>query len=243
MQAWKWQPVERAILRALALQVRLMTLDQIARIWFADAPAPNDSAREAVRRLEGAALLRRHVFEAHPLLPLDEPILTWTPQDRFPTEPELQEISRAVTGRWKLPEQPVEAFLATRETCHLFGVFHGASSTKPCEATHDLHVAEVFVRYSRRHAALAADWLGEAAFPKLGFEIRRMKDPDAFIVDADGSIQRVVEFAGKYNVEHLEALHKHCAGQAHDRIARSVQNSRGQLSRLYSPSGTEYEIW
>ncbi len=32
MQAWKWQPVEQAILRVFALQVRLMTLDQIGRI-------------------------------------------------------------------------------------------------------------------------------------------------------------------------------------------------------------------
>ena len=243
MQAWKWQPVERAILRAVALQVRLMTLDQIARIWFSNAPAPNESARDAVRRLEDAALLRRQIVEAHPLLPLEEPLLTWTPQDRFPSPEEFQDVSRIAIGRWELAERSVEVFLATRETCHLFGDFRSTSSTKPCEATHDLHVAEVFLCYSRRHAASSANWLGEAAFPKLGFEIRRMKDPDAFIVDADGSIQRVVEFAGKYNVEHLEALHHHCAGQGHDRIARSVQKAGGQLSRLYSPSGTDYEIW
>lgn len=243
MHIWNWHPVERSILRALALQVRLMTRDQIARIWFADTPTPNQFAEETVRRLEDAGLLRREIVEAHPLLSLEETLLAWTPYEGMPSEEVLQDISRIAIDRWELAEQPVEVFVATRDASHLFGAFHCESSSKHCEATHDLHVAEVFVRYSLRQPACAVKWLGESAFPKLGFEIHRMKDPDAFIVDEAGSIQRVVEFAGKYDVKHLEDFHHHCAGQACDRIARSVQNADGLLARLYSPSGTEYEIW
>jgi len=67
MNAWNWHSTERAILRAFALQVRLMTVDQIARIWFSNAPTPTEYSRDAVGRLEEAGLLRRQIVEAHPL--------------------------------------------------------------------------------------------------------------------------------------------------------------------------------
>ncbi len=189
-------------------------------------------------------MLFRHVVEAHPLLPLDRPLLSWAIHDPDPSLDELRTVSDTAIARWQLRDEAVEVYSATKATDHLFGAFRRKSSAKMCEATHDLHLAEVFVRYWTHSPRIAAAWLGESAFPKLGFEIRRLKDPDAFIINVDGPIVRIVEFAGRYKTDHLAAFHQHCAGKAADRIATLLPKERGGiLSRLYDLVGTDYEIW
>ena len=49
--------------------------------------------------------------------------------------------------------------------------------------------------------------MGEAARPKAGF---RIKDPDAFLIDAAGKVRRVIESGGKYEPDRVEAFHDHC---------------------------------
>lgn len=66
MQLGKWQTVERAILRALSLQIRIMTADQILRAWFQNPI----QAPKTVHRLESAGLIEKQLTEAHPLITL-----------------------------------------------------------------------------------------------------------------------------------------------------------------------------
>lgn len=235
---------EFGIARALALQVRLLTVDQITRCWFSHCTNPLPRAEQAIAKLKRSGLIERRIFEAHPFIRLTRPLFSWNPGDRNPTSAQLDDLADRLENRWKIGTQAIEAYIATKDASHIFGAFSDARHEKHSEATHDLHLANVFVRYHVKEQNSQLSWWGEAAFPKLGFEIKGMKDPDAFLLDGDGRAQRVVEFAGVYSAEHLTTFHAHCAGKAAAAARRrfaALESSA--LSQLYGPGGTSYELW
>lgn len=244
MQPWDWSPIEQDILRAIALRVRLLAPTQVARGWFRAEEAPEQSARTVIERLEGAALIARRVAEAHPIVELSRPLFSWKVGNPPPTDRELMKIAKLARERWHQDHVPIEILYATNRAVSLFGSFVDARHLRNCEATHDLHLTEVYLRYRDRFPRLAADWQGEAAFPKMGFEISRMKDPDAFLLDRRGTATRIIEFAGSYEMDHLQAFHEHCSGGAAEKLAHhGWADSPSPLSRLYLPAGTSYELW
>jgi hypothetical protein len=207
-------------------------------------------ARTALTRLADAGLIESLTLEAYPLLPLLRPLFAWNVGDPCPPPTHWDQIAAQSQNRWNKPHVPVEVWRATKRASHIWGAFHDARRVRHSEASHDLHLAEVFVRYRRERPAAADDWFGEAAFPKLGFDLKRMKDPDAFLMSDSGTAHRVVEFAGSYQAEHLWEFHAHCSGQAAEKIARWFgkisTSSRGgtrRLARLYATGGTGYELW
>ena len=71
-----------------------------------------------------------------------------------------------------------------------------------------------------------------------------MKDPDAFLINKSGVADRVIEFAGSYDVDHLRAFHQHCSGAAAQRLATcGWEKSKSGLGKIYDPAGTNYELW
>ena len=252
MPVLRWSPAELSIARALALQVRVMTVPQVAAGWFADTADPRASALTALCRLANAGLVESLTLEAHPLLPLQQPLFVWRAGDPCPNPLDFVVISVQSQARWNRPHVPVALWRATKRASHVWGAFHDARRIRHSEASHDLHFAEVFVRYRCQHQHAAADWLGEAAFPKLGFELKGMKDPDAFLVNETGVAYRVVEFAGSYEADHLWDFHAHCSGRAAEKLARRFtarpvsaprRPSASRLASLYAPGGTAYELW
>ena len=244
MHSWDWQPAERDILRTIALRVRLLSANQVARGWFGSDADPGRAADQVLQRLEHAGLIARRVAEIHPTLEMRQPLFVWDVGKIAPSEDDFDHIATVARARWNQGHIPMDVFFATKETASLFGAFHDARHSRHCEATHDFHFSEVYLQYRQREPKLAARWLGEAAFPKLGFEIHRMKDPDAFIVSDLGVAERIVEFAGSYDADHLRAFHDHCSGGAADRLAdKGWYPSDCSLARLYEPTGTSYEIW
>jgi len=247
-----WSAAELSIARALALQVRLLTTEQVAKGWFQDAADPHTSAMNALARLAHAGLIEPLTQEAHPLLPLEQPLFVWNVGDPCPNPLDFVQLAVQSQMRWHKPHVPVSLWRATKRCSHIWGAFLDARRIRQFEVSHDLHLAEVFVRYCRQHKQAATDWLGEAAFPKLGFELKGMKDPDAFLVDTTGAATRVIEFAGSYEADHLWDFHAHCSGQAAQKLARWFERVRkdshhrdsgGRLARLYAPGGTAYELW
>lgn len=247
-----WSPAELSLARALALQVRLLTLHQVATGWCADVADPQAAAQSALERLAHAGLAEPVTLEVHPMLPLQQPLFVWRVGDPCPNLLDFVAISLKSQMRWRNPHVPTVVWRATKQASHVWGAFHDARDIRHSEASHDLHFAEVFVRYRCQHPHAAADWLGEAAFPKLGFDIKGMKDPDAFLVDGTGTAYRVIEFAGSYEAEHLWQFHAHCSGQAAQKLARwfrtppvkeQPHHSTSRLARLYAPGGTAYELW
>jgi hypothetical protein len=234
-------PCDFALLRALAVQVRAFTVDQIRRGWFVEKENSR-AALECCDRLEQCDLLTRRIMEAHPSIELRSPLYAWKPGQRHPTVTDFRAIAQASQARWNKPHTAVEVFVAAPRAARLFGAFVDARRLKHCEASHDLHLSEVFLRYKKSKAGKS--WWGEGAFPKLGLDIRFSKDPDAFLLNANSQATRIIEFAGSYDEEHLRCFHDHCAGGAATRFRQHFgRNGGNTLSNLYSDNGTAYELW
>lgn len=239
-----WTTTELSVARALTLQVHILSHDQIARGWFNQTVDGTQAAADSLQRLEAAQLICRRILEAHSIKPMSRPLLAWSPGRPEPTQQALEQIALTSNRRWSGGASPVEIFCSSPLAARLFGAFGDAGRLKPCEATHDLHLSEVFVRYLTKSPVLARKWLGESALPKMGFLFKGMKDPDAFLIDQNRKACRIVEFSGKYSVEHLRAFHQHCSGLAAQRIARvRPSGSPGFLTALYATEGTRYEVW
>lgn len=222
----------------------MLTADQIARCWFRHHTVDPGYADAAIRRLEASRMIKRQVFEAHPLIRLTRPLLAWNPGEQNPTAEQFEKLAALSRDRWKKKQVPTEVFTATPISSRLFGAFFNVLGSRDCEATHDLHLSQVFMNYVTNDRRAMDKWWGEAAFPKLGLEIKGMKDPDAFVLGGSGQIERVVEFAGIYTAEHLATFHAHCAGQAARKIAARLPSLKTPiLSRLYAKMGTSYELW
>ena len=244
METTTWTVEEVSLLRALALQVPCLTFAQIRQGWFAKRDAAEGLVERTLTRLASSQLITERVVEAHPLQSLDKPLFTWRPCETPPGERRLTNLALRAHERWQATHVPTTIYVATKRANQLFGAFLAASHTRHCEATHNLHLGEVFVRYRAARPSLAAAWWGEAAFPKLGFDIKGMKDPDAFLLDPTGQAVRIVEFAGSYSSEHLQKFHEHCAGGAAQRLSRFLgPRFHSELGYLYAPTGTAYELW
>jgi len=242
----EWTTQEYEIARALAIQVPTMTLDQIDRGWFREGDDARCQAAGAINKLISGGLIDRRSVEVPPIVKLVKPLHSWAPGTPAPSHNRLASIAERAARRRSVNAvlTETETYVATPDTARLFGAFMHAGPPKECELQHDLQLGEVFVRYLRSRRRQARQWLGEAAFPKLGFDIRGMKDPDAFIILDDGEASHILEYVGNYSVEHLAEFHAHCSGQATQRLAAFTSaESKSMLSRLYNPRGTGYQLW
>lgn len=199
-----WTGRDLDIMESFALRTRLMTLRQIARIWWPGSARSDFLARRRLGRLSHAGLIDKIRVNIHPMLELPGPIFSWLPDE---PPPEFEKVAYQVQKRWTEPARPTSVFHASRLTRSLFASF-GGKSVEPVQATHDLHVGQMFVWYRENLPDDAKRWVGEDAVPKAGFQI---KDPDAFLIDEFGATNCLLEFAGKYSAKRIEAFHAHAA--------------------------------
>ena len=75
------------------------------------------------------------------------------------------------------------------------------------QATHDLHVVQIYLRLWQADPGLAALWVSEERFAP---ERRREKLPDAVLRDTAGNLILVIEFGGAYDAKHVERVHLDC---------------------------------
>ena len=199
----KLTPRDFDILETLTRRVRLLTVWQVARIWWPNAKS-QCHCRRRIESLVRAGLIEMLSICVHPLLPVDKPLFRWKPGA---TEPDAERIATTCQKRWSKPDRPLTVCVATPRSANVFG--STACGTPPVEhRNHDLRLADVYGRYRREWPELAATWIGEHALPRAGY---RIKDPDAFLCDADGSVRFVIESAGRYSTEQVQSFHDHCA--------------------------------
>lgn len=232
-----WNQAERLLIRALAVQLRVLSFEQIRRGWFPDEP--DDSIRESISALIAAGLVQENICEIDSPIPLDGPLLTWGPGEREPDVDRLARIAGHLERRWNRQFEAMVLYSITPAGANQFGS-RGGKPSREEEHTHDFHLSEVYLKRLRDDShAIPKRWIGEMAVEKLGFQIKRMKDPDAYLLDDEGKALQVIEFAGKYSVSHLQDLHRHCAGGGFEKAS---EHGVANLT-VYRPEGTGYELW
>jgi hypothetical protein len=196
------------IVTTLTRRVRLLSLDQIARTWWSENGDARRSASKRLRALEELELLGRTQIVCEPLLKLDDPLFHWDPGE--PPPESFEAISNRLLSRWDAPPRSTTVFYATRTAVNAYGGCQAGFASHPYEATHDLHVAELYLRILRLFPDLAPYWRAEEELPRPdpgGFK------PDAALVDPDGQLRLFIEFAGRYSPERLQKIHFYCVGR------------------------------
>ena len=193
------------LIETITRRVRLLTYPQIAAIWWPTTVA-RQSGQRRVSELVREGWLEHRTILAHPPQTVDLPVLCWSPEMKFAMQKDITNVGHHVRSRWSRPAVPAQVYVASNKAANLFGsTAYGFPSRE--HWNHDLHLAAVYVHYRRRFPDRARQWIGEHALPKAGY---RIKDPDAFLVDENRRVVRVIESAGKYCQKQLEQFVKHC---------------------------------
>lgn len=197
-----WTDRDLDIVETLTRRVRLLTVEQVARIWWPSARHLR-IVRRRLRRLTAGGLLHRTIVNVHPLLQLKRPLLSWHDNK---AEPNFERASTQARTRWTQPANPAEVYSATPVAANLFG----STATQLPQLNHrdhDLLLGQIYVLYRTERPAEARMWIGEDALDKAGY---RIKDPDAFLIDDNGTKFSVIESAGRYGPKQIESFHHHC---------------------------------
>lgn len=190
------------LLDALTLRVRLLTIAQVAHIFW-PARSKQHRTRHRLSQLESFGFVEIHCFNAHPLLPVQKPLFAWQPGE---DEPDCERIALQCRERWQEPAIPQTVCVAGALAANLFG--STSRGVPPREhRDHDLRLACVYAAYRQQHPRLSALWRGEHGLPKAGY---RIKDPDAFLCAEGGRRLRVIESAGRYSAAQVQSFHDHC---------------------------------
>ncbi len=198
-----WTSRDLDIVETLTRRVRLLTTEQVARIWWPGQGSLR-TVRRRMKRLTAGGLLARTIVNVHPLLKVQRPLQSWYPGQ---PEPNFEQGSQRAQNRWGQPAQPTEVYWPTAVAANLFG---STARRLPDlnHRDHDLLLGQVYVLYRTKRRHEVDQWIGEDALGKAGYGI---KDPDAFLLDKTGSPWRVIESAGRYNAAQVESFHHHCA--------------------------------
>lgn len=196
-----WTPRDLDIVETLTRRVRLLSFAQLQRGWWSETTSPR-TVQDRLSRLVKAGLLQRTVANVR-CLTVTRPLHVWRPGGK---RPHAVRVSQQAHRRWPRTAAPTELFFATKLAANLFGS-HAGRFPKLEHRDHDLLLGDVFVFYRRQRPTEAPLWNGEDTRPKAGF---RVKDPDAFLLDANGKTVRVIESAGSYSPRQVESFHQHC---------------------------------
>ena len=193
------------LIETLTCRVRVLSLPQIERGW-ATQPGFSGGVMNTVLRLVNSRLLDGAVWDVSPSPVGHNSLCSWQPGER---QPDLVRLERLVRDRWNRPTHETPVVSATHIAARLFGsMTNGLPPTN--HRNHDLLLSEVYLHYCDRHPQLASGWLGEDAVTMAEPGI---KNPDAFLFDNCGAIVRVIESAGRYSLNQLEAFHQYCQSE------------------------------
>lgn len=190
------------ILEALTRRVRLITVDQAADTWWWLTVRPRTNAKKCLRKLERQGLVEFITIMAMPEIDLGKPVFEWHPGN---PPPKFGPIAYRLRTRWNAPLVPTEAVIATIKAKRLYGGYIGGRKPRRSEATHDVHLTQVYLRLRRTNPEFAAQWVSDAQqYAEGGGKNARL--PDAVIREGT-SVHMLIEFAGAYSKQKLEAFH------------------------------------
>ncbi|MEZ6033137.1 MAG: hypothetical protein R3C17_08605 [Planctomycetaceae bacterium] len=193
------------ILDHLSTAVRLFSLDQIAHAWWGDSGDPRKLAEERIRKLARAGWVERYSVLVRPMPKITAPVACWRPGQ---LAADFGKIALQVQSRWKNgPRKCLVVVASGRTTKSRIGK-PARGIRQYFQLTHDLGVAETFLRFKETRPEEATLWKGEGIISPLR---RKKKVPDAIIAgDSIWPPRLVVEFAGAYARERIEVFHWFC---------------------------------
>jgi hypothetical protein len=195
---------DRLLLDTITRRVRIVSIAQAARTFWSHTAHPDANALRRIAALQTAGLVHHFTVMAHPELPLASPLLRWSPDA---PEPDFGALSHRLKVRWTEPPRPTRVVMATPSAGTWLGG-RGGRHPRPSEATHDLHLAAVYLTILRHAPDRAHFWLSEAQL-QAGGAGRNEKLPDAMI--SSPTEQTVIEFGGAYPKYKLREFHAYCS--------------------------------
>ena len=194
------------ILEVLTFKVRLLTLPQIAGTWWGGSDSALTRARARLAELQHAGLIKALQVHTDKMLPLDTPVATWAPGE---PDPQYGAVAYELQHRWSQDAPRLtRVYVATRKAANQYGGVGGRLKF-PDQATHDLHLSELYLRFRQSNRDLANRWINEDLRPKAGF---KQKDPDILIQD-DAHSGLAIEFGGRYDARRIRDFHRDCAAR------------------------------
>ncbi len=197
---------DRLILDTLVRRIRVLSVRQIATHWWPGQVSGRRLALRRLSKLEMAGWLERYRLMARPELDLDGPLAVWTTREPMPN---FDALAYQLRSRWCEPAENTEVVVATAHAGRLLGG-SGGRRPRPSEATHDLHMASIYLKCCRENAMLASTWKSEELLARQR-SARRGKVPDAMVVRHGQPL--IIEFGGAYAAPKLRDFHAYCATQ------------------------------
>lgn len=198
----KFTDAEILLRETLCWKIRVLSREQAVRLF---ALAGVSSPRAAKRRLHMLTRMRLVAcveLLARPILDLHGPLVCWEPGE---TPADFEALAWRLEKRWQTPLAPTRVYFAGTETVRIFGGCAKGHLTNVNQVSHDLHVAEVYLRFLEKDLPRAEMWVSEDELSEHRKKFE--KQPDAVLHDEAGTPRLVIEFGGLYGPEKLRAFH------------------------------------
>jgi hypothetical protein len=190
------------LLRVLTTCTRVLSVGQIAAVWWADCQNAN-TVRHRLKTLECCGWLEQHSINAHPVIHMKEPLFAWIPGK---DDPNADHIAHQATHRMAQPSCTTDVCVASRKAaCALGSPAYGLPSLE--RRDHELHIASVFVQYKTWRQPMADWWIASFALPRTGYRESR---PDAMLRKTTGHFVRAIRAVGRCQATQVERFHDYC---------------------------------
>ena len=194
------------VLATLSLRIRMASIMQIGRNWWAGCRNPESMARERLRALEAAGYIRSISTAIIALSELEQPLAVWKPGQM---RPNLGAVAWKLKKRWEIPLQQSTVYFVTRRTAQYFAGSRCGGIPRSFQISHDLGVAEMHFAMRRLRPHLIQYWIDEDRFAQFR---RGEKLPDAVLGQKLGPVPFLaLEFgSGSYGKQRLEDFSEDC---------------------------------
>jgi len=204
---------EQVIYTMLGCKVRGLGLSQLLRAFYPDSASGRLNGKRWVAERERLGLLETFSILGRPVD--DVELVFRGDPERAP--PDFSALSRESCMRWDIPCRPITVVRATTRLRNIVGGSSRMRFRALAQVGHDLGSAAVALRLLRDSPELLAYWVNEDDIEDPAY---REAKSDAVIMNCDGNVSHVIEFASGYQSEKFE-----------------------KIDRTFRPHGIPYEIW
>ena len=186
------------IIETLTCRVRVMTLSQIATLWWeGDAILASEALNQLVAT---GSIERTETYSQYEMT--SECLFRWIPSD---AKPAFDEIIDTHYARQRSQKVAGEIYTATRFAANLFAS-EFTTFPSPEERPEQIRMAEAYVAHRSSRSTEASFWFNcRAGEPDASNQTK----PEVLIVDAEASPTRAVSLLSR-SVQRFQATHRYC---------------------------------